>query len=165
MMLCLISDPRSESSSTVCLRVSANYLQLSAEVCMKGSLTAWGELFCFCPAARCCSLIGQPVTIRNMVEGGASHTADRGTTSVLCGAHAADGGLGTSSPRQEQGQGQGFILCYTEAEWVNMFPPTEPASAEQTDKLYWSDNSVDLLISCYFLFSFLLRQNKSFKDF
>ena len=76
---------------------------------MKGSLTAWGELFCFCPAARCCSLIGPPVTIRNMVEGGASHTADRGTTSVLYGAHAGmrrgwggGGGLGTSSPRQGQ---------------------------------------------------------------
>ncbi|KAG7217394.1 hypothetical protein INR49_021561 [Caranx melampygus] len=54
---------------------------------------------------RCCSLIGQPVTIRNMVGGGASHTADRGTTSVLSGAHERMGGGGArgSSPRQGKG--------------------------------------------------------------
>lgn len=69
--------------------------------CMKGFLTAWGELFCFCPAARCYSLIGQPVTIRNMVEGGASHTADRGTTSVLYGAHA---GMGAGNIQSKQGR-------------------------------------------------------------
>lgn len=68
--------------------VVARYSQFSGEVCVKGFLTAWAALFCFCPAARCCSLIGQPVTIRNMAGGGASHTADRGTTSVLSGAHA-----------------------------------------------------------------------------
>lgn len=32
------------------------------------------QLFCFCPAATCCALIGHLVTIRNMVEGGASFT-------------------------------------------------------------------------------------------
>lgn len=73
---------------SVLLRILFSY---SAEVAWKGFLTAWGELFCFCPAARCCSLIGPPVTIRNMVEGGASHTADRGTTGVLYWPHAAMG--------------------------------------------------------------------------
>lgn len=73
---------------SVLLRILFSY---SAEVAWKGFLTAWGELFCFCPAARCCSLIGPPVTIRNMVEGGASHTADRGTTGVLYWPHAVMG--------------------------------------------------------------------------
>lgn len=72
--------------------------------CMKGFLTAWGELFCFCPAARRCSLIGPPVTIRNMVEGGASHTADRGATCVLCWPHAGTGtGTGAWSVQSRTG--------------------------------------------------------------
>lgn len=72
----------------VLLRILFSY---SAEVAWKGFLTAWGELFCFCPAARCCSLIGPPVTIRNMVEGGASHSWSRNNRRAVL-ATCSDGG-------------------------------------------------------------------------
>lgn len=59
------------------------------------------QLFCFCPAATCCALIGHLVTIRNMVEGGASFTQlieDQQACSVCVGGAKGGGGW-------EQGQG------------------------------------------------------------
>lgn len=59
------------------------------------------QLFCFCPAATCCALIGHLVTIRNMVEGGASFTQlieDQQACSVCVGWAKGGGGW-------EQGQG------------------------------------------------------------
>lgn len=47
-------------------------------------------MFCFCPAARYCVLIGQAVTIRNREQGGASHTADLNNKRAV-GPHAAMG--------------------------------------------------------------------------
>lgn len=91
-----------EYSLLICMiSCGCSLFALISEVCEKGFVAAWAELFCFCPAARCCCVIGQTVTIRNMAEGGPSHTADGGTTSVLSG-HMQGWGLGTCSPREEQ---------------------------------------------------------------